>query len=304
MARENRAQGGAADDGRARGEGQLVDEQQLIERALARVRAEAGLSVTFIGVVSREQDRLHLNAFAGDVQGALRGLSVGFGTGIGGKAASLRRPMAVENYVGAERISHHYDHVIRAERLQSVLAVPIVVGRRVRAVLYGATRESASLGERTLRLAAEGARELEQQLAVNAALTAQVAHARDIVLGAGPVPVGDHRGAEWEAVREAFARLRVVAATCDDPVLRAELVDLAGTLSDGGQPPPADLRLTAREVDVLSCIAQGQSNAEVAARLALSAETVKSYLRSSMRRLGASSRWEAVVAARRAGLLP
>lgn len=276
------------------------DERRLIERSLTRVRNETGLSLTFWGTVGPGGDRLHLDAFAGDVLGALRGLSVGFGTGIGGKAASMRRPMAVSDYVGAERISHHYDHVIRAEQLQSVLAIPIVVGRRVRAVMYGATRESVALGERALRHAADGARELEQQLAVHEALKEQ----RDAAATAGMTPTAERSVADHEAVRTAFARLRVLAAGCTDTGLREELTEVADALAHPPSAPASPVRLTARELDVLACISQGMTNAGTAQALGVSAETVKSYLRSSMRRLGASSRWEAVIAARRVGLLP
>lgn len=276
-----------------------TDERRVIERSLARVRHETGLSLTFWGTVGPANDHLQLDAFAGEVIGALRGVSVGFGTGIGGKAAAHRRPLAVADYVGAERISHHYDHVIRAERLRSVLAIPIVVGRRLRAVMYGATRESVALGERALRLAADGARDLEQQLAVHEALREQRGHAET----AGRLPVAERSGAEREAVRAAFARLRVLAAACPDTELRAQLTEVADDLTQPSS-PPQPVRLTVRELDVLACISQGMTNADTAQALGVSAETVKSYLRSAMRRLGAASRWEAVIAARRLGQLP
>ncbi|WP_460744559.1 LuxR C-terminal-related transcriptional regulator [Mariniluteicoccus endophyticus] len=277
-----------------------TDEQRIIERGLARVRDESGLPVAFWGRVGADGNRLHLEQFSGDVIGALRGLAVGFGTGIGGKAASMRRPMAVDNYVEADRISHHYDHVIRAERLQSVLAIPIVLSRNVRAVMYGATRESTSLGERALRSAAEGAREIEQQLAVYRALRGRASSAQQVVQGDGS---GDApSAADWETVRATFAKLRVMAASVDDPKLRLELA----TLADGLTAPEADpgVHLTAREIDVLACVSQGLTNAETGRTLGLGPETVKSYLRSSMRRLDAGTRWGAVIAARRAGLLP
>jgi DNA-binding NarL/FixJ family response regulator len=57
-------------------------------------------------------------------------------------------------------------------------------------------------------------------------------------------------------------------------------------------------------VDVLACVAAGATNGVAAERLGLRPETVKGYLRSAMRKLGAHTRWEAVVAARRVGLLP
>ncbi|MDF3149900.1 LuxR C-terminal-related transcriptional regulator, partial [Streptomyces sp. T21Q-yed] len=53
-----------------------------------------------------------------------------------------------------------------------------------------------------------------------------------------------------------------------------------------------------------ACVAAGSTNAVAAERLGLGAETVKGYLRSAMRKLGTHTRGEAVVAARRAGLLP
>ncbi|MZD07216.1 helix-turn-helix transcriptional regulator, partial [Streptomyces sp. SID5785] len=91
-----------------------------------------------------------------------------------------------------------------------------------------------------------------------------------------------------------------------DPALRAELLAVCGRLASAAAPPPrqAPVALAPREVDVLACVAAGATNAVAAERLGLRPETVKGYLRSAMRRLGAHTRGEAVVAARRAGLLP
>ncbi len=55
---------------------------------------------------------------------------------------------------------------------------------------------------------------------------------------------------------------------------------------------------------MLACVAAGATNGAAAGGLGLTAETVKAYLRSAMRKLGARTRGEAVVAARRAGWLP
>jgi DNA-binding CsgD family transcriptional regulator len=71
------------------------------------------------------------------------------------------------------------------------------------------------------------------------------------------------------------------------------------------EPAGADgASLAPRELDVLAWVAEGSTNAAVARRLGLRPETVKSYLRSAMRKLGAHTRGEAVATARRAGLLP
>ncbi|NJQ03843.1 helix-turn-helix transcriptional regulator [Streptomyces sp. PLAI1-29] len=124
-------------------------------------------------------------------------------------------------------------------------------------------------------------------------------------------PGGPMAVAAWERVREAHARLRALAPRLADPGLRDEVLAVCEQLAeagpDGPAPPGPAGRITGlapRELDVLACVAAGATNADAAHRLGVRPETVKAYLRSAMRRLGAHSRLEAVVAARRAGLLP
>ena len=62
-------------------------------------------------------------------------------------------------------------------------------------------------------------------------------------------------------------------------------------------------RLTPRQVEVLSLIAAGFSTEEAAKRLTLSADTIRNHLRNAFRELRAHNRLEAIVAARRLGLL-
>jgi DNA-binding CsgD family transcriptional regulator len=78
----------------------------------------------------------------------------------------------------------------------------------------------------------------------------------------------------------------------------------AVTSGESASTDSPDAALSPREIDVLAQVALGATNAEAATRLSVRAETVKSYLRSAMSKLGAHSRHEAVVLARRAGLLP
>ena len=59
--------------------------------------------------------------------------------------------------------------------------------------------------------------------------------------------------------------------------------------------PGKDRGLTDRESEILALITQGRSNAEVAAHSYLSPNTVKSYIRSIYRKIGAESRTQAVL---------
>lgn len=65
-----------------------------------------------------------------------------------------------------------------------------------------------------------------------------------------------------------------------------------------------DVGLSAREVRVLSLVAQGLSNDEIAVRDYLSINTVKTYIRSAYRKIGVRSRTQAVVWAIQHGFSP
>ncbi|MGW9351849.1 response regulator transcription factor [Nocardiopsis flavescens] len=191
-----------------------------------------------------------------------------------------------------------------AEGLRAIAAVPVVVEGAVAALLYGGVREPQPIGARTLAALERSAARLAAELAVRAEVERRVAgvETAEITRAARAA----HTGPEWERLREAHAELRAIAQEVADPELRERLRDVCARLTGpgpdrGGAPGPA---LAPREVDVLALVAVGCGNAEVGRRLGLGAETVKSYLRGAMRRLGTHTRMETVVAARRAGLLP
>ncbi|MER7498165.1 helix-turn-helix transcriptional regulator [Streptomyces pharetrae] len=274
----------------------------VIRGALLRLRRTTGLPVAFGGLVEAGRPRMRITELTGTRTPALSALAVTSGSGLGGKAVALGRPCAVTDYSASRQISHEYDAPVAVEGLRSVLAVPVVVRRRVRGVLYGALRTAQPLGDRMLRAAVEAARDVEQALVAREEARGLLHAVRaEPRTGAGAAQVAE-AGAVRERMREAHAALRAMAPRIADPVLRAELLDACGLLAPGREPD--GVRLAPREVDVLACVAAGSTNAAAAERLGLRPETVKSYLRSAMRKLGARTRGEAVVAARRAGVLP
>ncbi|MGW1203094.1 response regulator transcription factor [Streptomyces cyaneofuscatus] len=271
--------------------------------ALAGLRRTSGLPVAFGGLLS-DARHARIAELDGARTGALRGLVISAGSGLGGKAIALARPCAVTDYPVSRHISHEYDTAVAAEGLRSVVAVPVVVRRTVRGVLYGALRTPVSLGDRTFDAAVAAARDVEQALAVRDEVRELLALTRE---QAAACP-GTAPGA-WEDVREAHRELRALAPRVADPALRDALLAVCGRLASasGARATPAaamEVRLAPREVDVVACVAAGATNAAAARQLGLRPETVKGYLRSAMRKLGARTRLEAAVAARRAGLLP
>ncbi|MCC3770808.1 helix-turn-helix transcriptional regulator [Streptomyces sp. UNOC14_S4] len=275
----------------------VADGSAEVREALLRMRRSTGLSVAFGGLLTGPR-QFRISDMTGTTTPVLRGLAIRTGSGLGGKAAALARPLAVTDYHSSHVISHEYDTAVATEGLRSVLAVPVVVRGRVRGVLYGALRRPLAFGDRSLSAAMAAARELEQSLAVRDEVHRLLSVAQQPTT-ADP--------AMWEEVREAHGELRALAQRVPDPALRRELLSACGRLArasaaDPGAAPPAPL--SPREVDVLACVASGATNAVAGERLGLRPETVKSYLRSSMRKLGVHTRLEAVVAARRAGVLP
>jgi DNA-binding NarL/FixJ family response regulator len=101
-----------------------------------------------------------------------------------------------------------------------------------------------------------------------------------------------------------FDAVRVVAAgeaLLAPSVTRRLIGEFARLRPRAAAPEPA--ALTPRETDVLRLIAEGLSNTEIAARLVVGEETVKTHVSRVLRKLGLRDRAQAVVFAYESGLV-
>ena len=81
------------------------------------------------------------------------------------------------------------------------------------------------------------------------------------------------------------------------------VLDGAQTVPTSSTPAPATSILSARELDVLRCIAHGESNKEAARKLGLSPSTIRTHVEHTFRKLECNSRAAATLKASLLGLL-
>src|SRR5690349_8038481 len=96
--------------------------------------------------------------------------------------------------------------------------------------------------------------------------------------------------AEGHTVLSPIAARRLIAASADSQPARERARKLAGSLTE-------------REVEVLTCLGEGLSNAQIARRLYLSEATIKGYVSAVMDKLGCANRTQAGLLAHDAGLV-
>jgi DNA-binding NarL/FixJ family response regulator len=96
--------------------------------------------------------------------------------------------------------------------------------------------------------------------------------------------------AEGHTVLSPIAARRLVAASADSKPARDRARKLVGTLTE-------------RETEVLACLGEGMSNAQIAARLYLSEATIKGYVSRMLDKLGCANRTQAGLLAHDAGLV-
>lgn len=273
----------------------ILDDAEVIKSSLVTLKNATGIPVTMYAEVL-DNGKMQISHWVGLRTPAMHNLVIEAGAGVGGRVMATRRPVGVSDYLRAKVITHEYDQNIKDEGLHSLVAVPVIVNRVVRGALYAGVHSSVRLGDKVLEEVTMTARCLEQDLAVADAC-------RNMDRAGGGKGGRVMNGAEWEQVRSTHSKLRMLANRVDDEKLRQELEELCDQMVTPVRVKQTT-KLSARELDVLACVALGHTNVEAAEEMGIGAETVKSYLRSVMRKLGAHTRYEAVNAARRIGALP
>ncbi|MGH3352506.1 MAG: response regulator transcription factor [Nocardioides sp.] len=278
-----------------------------IGQTLASFRAASGLDLAFGGPVRADGTAIDITATCGAKGGALRGLRVVSGQGLGGKTLQTRQPGAVDNYYTARGITHLYDTVVRQEHLETVAALPILVGRTPRMLVYLGSRSQRGLGTVWFDALRPLVRALEREILIDDEVRSRLSRL-------APAPAPSANPSEPVARRDRAERQEMADELTDlaglviDPSVRSRLEAMVLRLTGAaGESGPAQLapvvRLASRELDVLRQVALGNSNREAAESLGIVESTVKSYLKSATRKLNANNRVHAVRLAREAGLI-
>jgi DNA-binding CsgD family transcriptional regulator len=253
-------------------------------RALGEVEV---LDMAFAAALAPRAATFRLGHMHGARAGSMDGLVTAVGQGLGGKVLALERPLAVADYARAPGITHQFDQAVSAEGLRAVFALPVRVDGTLHGAVYGAVRRPIEFGERFLAHMVATVR-----TAVRPRAPAEHDPGHDVLLSR-------------EEAREIHAILRATRAGTTDPAARDRLESLASRLERPDPEAPARaVHLSARELDVLALVAVGHANGAIGEHLGLRTETVKSYLKSAMAKLGSRTRGEAVHHARVGGLLP
>lgn len=276
-------------------------------RTLADFRSVGRMDMAFGGPVLGNGSAIDITCLHSALTRSLQGLRIRAGDGLGGKALLMGRPVSVAHYYSARGITHHFDGPVRQEQLETVTALPVVVERVPRMVVYLANRTQVALGDVWYDSFLPLVRKLERDIAVDDEVRRRLgALTRRAMAPVPSVPPVQLTRADLRDISDELADL---ASLVQDDALRQRLEEVRHRVEQGRSPAPAPRAerpptdLAAREVEVLAQVALGQSNREVADALGLVESTVKSYLKNAMRKLHASNRVHAVRLAREAGVI-
>ncbi|MBW4812454.1 helix-turn-helix transcriptional regulator [Rhodococcus qingshengii] len=279
-------------------------DDDALRAELRRLHPKTELPVLFGGCVSDRS--LTITGHVGTRSNILRNLRIDAECGLGGRAIAEQRPGAVQDYANSSHITHDYDYEVGTEAIESLMAVPIVVRGVTRGAIYGGLRANLPIGDVIAETMMRSSYALAREFEIRDEVDRRVA-----MLDTAAVEHGSNRDAQIsEGLTESVLVLGEIAANLEDMALSAQVLAVEAKLRALASPKPSantpvanTVVLSPREREVMGYVALGLRNAEIAERLSLSVETIKTYMRNLMGKLDVRSRHEAVVEARRQGLI-
>ncbi|TSD45467.1 DNA-binding response regulator [Rhodococcus sp. KBS0724] len=274
-------------------------DDDALRAALRQLQPQTELPVLFGGGVSGNS--LTITSYVGTHSTLLRNLEINAECGLGGRAIAEQRPGAVQDYANSSQITHDYDYEVGTERIESLMAVPVVVRGKTRGALYGGLRANLPIGDVVADKMMRASYSLAREIEIRDEVDRRVA----MIDVAAVEQVSTREAKISETLTESFLALGEIAAGLQDETLSAQVQAVEAKLRALTAPAKiaSAVVLSPRETDVMRYVALGLRNAEIAERLSLSVETIKTYMRNLMAKLDVRSRHEAVVEARRHGLI-
>jgi DNA-binding CsgD family transcriptional regulator len=314
----------------------LLDGDEILLRIAKLLTDEYGFHLSWIAEPAADGARIRHTS--GNRTNHFRGI-LRNGLGLGGKVFESGRLQWVDDYFASAEITHEYDEQVAAEQVRRMVAAPIIAGGRNFGVLLGGHRDQGSSGDRSAAIIEAVAERCARALSIaRSARAAAEAAANDerrrtalqlhdrvgdmlCSITANARALGDHPTAD-DILKQ---RLHTIERQAGDAT--ASLREWVHSLAASSERPDlmsaheatcrvcdaraAEIRrrrdrhspIAKREYDVLLRVATGETNYEIASAMSLSCNTVKTYLRNAMAKLGARNRVEAIARAREIGLL-
>ncbi|WP_374455944.1 response regulator transcription factor [Nocardioides sp.] len=222
------------------------------------------------------------------------------GNGLGGKALEVGRPVSVSSYLNASGITHVYDHAVRPECLETVAALPLMVDGVPRVLIFLAARTQVGLGDRWFDSFGPVLKDMRREIEISDEVARRLGDLKSAQQTESATALS--RGDLIDIARE----LTELALRIEDDEVRSRVEAVSKRVAPAAgraMSHEVAMVLRDRELEVVRLVAQGMSNREIAEALNLQQNTIKSYLKTAMRKLHASNRVQAIVEAKRLGLI-
>ncbi len=278
--------------------------ESVVDSVGASLRRSLDADVGFVGLVD-DDATLTLGSVAGGRVGALDGMRVESGNGLGGQVLATETPASVEDYVRSTEITHEHDAEVEREGVRGLVSVPLVVAGDVLGVAYVGFRRPFEFTDRAI----SEVMTVVESASVAMTLAERARTMRDeAARSAREAAMNDVRDALDPQLAALVDGIRdIVGDPAADPTIVEKASRLLGqtirTRAAIGEDLPAPEReaapspLTPRETEVIRLAATGATNAQIAESLFLAHGTVKAYMESVLHKLGARNRVEAAMIA-------